>query len=133
VRENLLLGLEPNNISVENIEFALIKSGLIEVVKRLPNGLDTLLGERGAGLSGGQKQRLGLARALVTRPKLLVLDEVTSSLDAQTENEILMQINSLKRKMTILLISHRKRALSFADQVIKVDKGTVVVESKAKK
>lgn len=130
VRENLLLGLDSNQIAPEDITFALKKAGLEDVIGKLPNGLETFLGEKGAGLSGGQKQRLGLARALVTRPRLLILDEVTSSLDAQTEEEILEEINSLKGFMTVILITHRRKALVFADQVIRIKDGGALVRLK---
>jgi ATP-binding cassette, subfamily C, bacterial len=92
----------------------------------LPAGVDTLVGERGAWLSGGERQRLALARALLRKPRVLVLDEPTSSLDADTERRILEVIQALRATSTIVLISHREAALAIADRVLVVQRGTLV-------
>ena len=83
------------------------------------------MGDRGHKLSGGQRQRLGIARALFTKPKLLVLDEATSSLDAQTESDITEAIKSLKGKTTIIMIAHRLSSVRNADQVIFINNGMI--------
>jgi ABC-type bacteriocin/lantibiotic exporter with double-glycine peptidase domain len=83
------------------------------------------VGDRGHKLSGGQRQRLGIARALFTKPKLLVLDEATSSLDAQTESDITEAIKSLKGKTTIIMIAHRLSSVRNADQVIFINNGMI--------
>jgi ABC-type multidrug transport system fused ATPase/permease subunit len=99
---------------------------LSDYVRQLPRGLDTLVGERGARISGGQRQRLGIARAMFTRPKLLVLDEATSSLDGQTESDISDAIQGLKGSVTVVMIAHRLSTVRNADQVIFMDKGKIL-------
>jgi ABC-type multidrug transport system fused ATPase/permease subunit len=105
---------------------ALQLAQLTELVKGLPNGLDTNVGERGAKLSGGQRQRLGIARALFTNPKLLVLDEATSSLDGQTESDISEAIRSLQGQVTVVLIAHRLSTVRTADQVLYLSNGKIL-------
>lgn len=89
-------------------------------------GLDSEVGERGFKLSGGQRQRLGIARAMFTKPQLLVLDEATSSLDAETEASISTAINGLRGSTTILMIAHRLSTVRNADLVVYLDSGKVV-------
>jgi ABC-type multidrug transport system fused ATPase/permease subunit len=91
---------------------------LTDLVAGLPNGLDTLLGERGMRFSGGQRQRLGLARALYSRPTVLVLDEATSALDNLTEHEITETLGALKGNLTILIVAHRLSTVKDADEII---------------
>jgi ATP-binding cassette subfamily C protein len=97
---------------------ALRLAGAIDFIARLPDGLATEVGEKGARFSGGQRQRIALARAIVHRPKLLILDEVTSALDAETELEICENIKRISRSMTVLAISHRQAWIDIADEVI---------------
>jgi ATP-binding cassette, subfamily C, bacterial len=96
-----------------------------DFVQHLPNGLDTIIGDRGIMLSGGERQRVALARALLRQPQLLVLDEATSALDSENEIRIQQAIESLQGKLTIVIIAHRQSTLSCADQVIVLDKGRV--------
>jgi ABC-type multidrug transport system fused ATPase/permease subunit len=111
VLENILLSPGgPKNFDNHRLENALKKSGLSHLVDNLTNGLQTVIGAGHHGLSGGQIQRIGLARALYLEPKLMVLDEITSSLDAQTTKKITETINDLKADATIILISHRPEA-----------------------
>lgn len=126
VRENLLIGLNSKEISDASLVEALRKARLTVDSYTLPNGLDTLIGENGKTLSGGQRQRLGIARALVTHPKFLILDEATSSLDAQTESEIVDEVNSLKNEMTIVVVAHRLSTIMKADQIIYLSKGEIL-------
>jgi len=95
-------------------------------VRQLPDGLDTVVGDRGERLSGGERQRVALARALLREPALLVLDEATSSLDAGNETAILDALATLHGRMTILVIAHQHSTLRDADQVITVADGRVV-------
>ena len=104
---------------------ALISAQLNEFVIPGNKIKDILVGDRGSGLSGGQRQRLGIARGLFTKPKLLVLDEATSSLDAQTEADITEAIKSLKGKTTIIMIAHRLSSVRNADQVIFMSNGII--------
>ena len=98
---------------------------LSDFVKTLPLGLDNLVGDRGAFMSGGQRQRLGIARSLLTKPKLLILDESTSSLDLITEYEIIKSIKELKGNMTIVMIAHRLSTIKEADKIIYLDQGSI--------
>ena len=96
-------------------------------VKRLPQGLDTVIGERGIRLSGGERQRIALARALLRKPKLLILDEATSALDNKHERMIQESIEALHGQLTIVMIAHRLSTIENADQVLSVEQGTVQV------
>jgi ATP-binding cassette subfamily B protein len=92
----------------------------------LPDGFDTVVGERGVQLSGGQKQRIALARALLWQPKILVLDDPISAVDARTEAAILDTIQRESERRTVLLITHRVAAASRCDQIVVLDKGHVL-------
>ena len=124
VRENLLL-IEPN-ASEEQIWEALEFSVAADFVRKLPQGLDTLIGDRGIRLSGGERQRLVLARAILRKPSILVLDEATSALDTENEAKIQKAIEQLKGKMTIIVIAHRLSTIRNADQVIVLDQGKII-------
>jgi len=123
--ENIALGFDYNPEHEKYVREALKLSNLEDYVQSLPEGLFTQVGDRGHKLSGGQRQRLGIARALFTKPKLLVLDEATSSLDAQTESDITEAIKSLKGKTTIIMIAHRLSSVRNADQVIFMSNGII--------
>jgi ATP-binding cassette subfamily B protein len=105
---------------------AAIAAGLQRDIDRLPQGLDTVVGERGITLSGGQRQRVALARALATEPRVLVLDDSLSSVDAETEREILGHLGELMAGRTSILISHRLAAVRRADQIAVLDDGKLV-------
>ncbi|MEH7074908.1 ABC transporter ATP-binding protein [Neobacillus drentensis] len=124
IRENLLI-VEPN-ANEEQIWEALEFSSAAEFVKKLPNGLDTLIGDRGIRLSGGERQRLVLARAILRNPSILVLDEATSSLDAENEAKIQKALERLKGRMTIIVIAHRLSTIRNADQVIVLEQGEII-------
>ena len=123
LKVNITLG-DPA-ITEAQVKEALAAAGAWEMVSTLPEGLDTVVGERGAKLSGGQRQRVAIARALVRKPKLLILDEVTAALDAKTEAEICANLCDLKGKTTILVISHQPALVQSADRVYRVDGGTI--------
>jgi len=123
--ENIALGFDYDPGHEKYVREALKLSNLEDYVQSLPEGLFTKVGDRGHKLSGGQRQRLGIARALFTKPKLLVLDEATSSLDAQTESDITEAIKSLKGKTTIIMIAHRLSSVRNADQVIFMNNGKI--------
>ena len=102
-----------------------------DVVRALPGGLDAPLGERGANLSGGQRQRLAIARALVRRPRLLVLDDATSAVDPRVESEILAELRSARtagdaRSTTVVMVAYRMSSVSLADAVVHLGSGRVV-------
>ena len=98
-------------------------SKLDQVIQEMPQGLDTLIGENGFGLSGGQKQRLGITRALLTSPKLLVLDESTSGLDSEMEADLMKPIVDLKGQVTLVVIAHRLSTIRNADRIVFLEDG----------
>ena len=126
IRDNVILGF-PNQ---SHREFEIIRSlkiaQLWDFVESLPNGIDTNVGERGSKMSGGQRQRLGIARALFTNPKLLVLDEATSSLDGITESEISKSVAALSGEVTVIIIAHRLTTVRNVDKVVYLDKGKIL-------
>jgi ABC-type multidrug transport system fused ATPase/permease subunit len=126
IRDNVCLGYNKDSVPTELINKALEKAQLSEFVENLPNKLDTYIGDNGSKLSGGQKQRLGIARALITEPKILVMDESTSSLDGETENNLTNAIISLKGKTTLILIAHRLSTVRNADKIIYMEDGQII-------
>ena len=125
IRSNVAMGFPDSSQSDDLIWQALDVAQLSEFVKRLPDGLDNQVGERGTKLSGGQRQRLGIARAMYTKPKLLVLDEATSSLDGQTESDISDSIQLFKGNVTVLMIAHRLSTVRSASRVIYMEGGNI--------
>jgi ABC-type multidrug transport system fused ATPase/permease subunit len=128
IKENITLGFPENSDDNDLINSALDMAQLSSFVISLPQGFNTQVGERGTKLSGGQRQRLGIARAMFTKPKLLVLDEATSALDGQTESDISSAILELKGKTTIVMIAHRLSTVRFADLVIYIDGGKITAQ-----
>ncbi len=126
IRENVALGYPIKCATDELVNDAIRIASLTEFVSTLPEGLDTNLGDRGGKISGGQRQRIGIARALFTKPKLLVLDEATSALDGDTEESISTDIKKLKGSTTVVLIAHRLSTVRDADLVLYMDKGEIV-------
>jgi len=124
IRENITLG--DKSLSDEDVMRALAHAGDDEFVSKLPDGLGTVAGELGAKLSGGQRQRIALARALVTRPQLIILDEVTSALDPETEAEIVSSIRALSGEFTVIAVTHRPAWTKIADRLYKIDAGRVL-------
>lgn len=124
IRENLML-VKPE-ASEEDMWEALTFASAAEFVGKLPNGLDSLIGDRGIKLSGGERQRLVLARAILRKPSILVLDEATSALDTESEANIQLALERLKGKMTIIVIAHRMSTIRNADQVIVLEEGQVI-------
>lgn len=128
IKENIALGFSSEFIDEIKCWEALDTAQLKQFVENLPNGLDTLVGENGAKLSGGQKQRLGIARAMFTCPKVLILDEATSSLDGGTESEFASSILKLKNSVTVVTIAHRLSTVKEADSVIYLEHGKVIYQ-----
>jgi ABC-type multidrug transport system fused ATPase/permease subunit len=130
IKENIILGFGANEVPDEEITAVLLKSNLSEFINRLPNGLNTMTGERGLKLSGGQKQKVAFARALITNPKVIVLDEATSALDAESEREITDFIVNLKGSKTIIVIAHRLASVQSADKVVYMSEGKILATGK---
>jgi ABC-type multidrug transport system fused ATPase/permease subunit len=126
IRENIALGYPIAEATDELISEALKIANLDEFVASLPDGIDTQVGERGARISGGQRQRLGIARAMFTRPHLLVLDEATSSLDGETEASISDAIDAMRGATTVVIIAHRLSTVRNADKVVYLSDGKVL-------
>ncbi len=124
VRENILYGT--TGVTEEKFEDVLKKSGLESVIKNLPNGADTMVGEHGDKLSGGQKQRISIARALIRDPKVLILDEATSALDAVSEKEVSETLDSLGNSCTTFVVAHRLSTVRRADRIIVMKDGKVI-------
>ena len=125
LRENLGLGY-PVSLLTDDICWNVLKlAKLDDFVKSLENGLETQVGDRGTRLSGGQRQRLGIARSLVTKPKLLIMDEATSSLDSVTESEISDSLWKLKGQVTLIVIAHRLSTIVDADRIYYLENGEI--------
>ena len=127
LRNNILFGLDKNKFQDSEIISMIKKLSLEKLLKRLPGGLDGSLGEEGINLSGGEIQRIGLCRALIYDPEVLFLDEATSSLDIDTESQILDELEAFDKK-TIISIAHRINTLKNCDKIYRFDNGSVVDE-----
>ena len=125
IKENVSMGFPSELVSDEAVWDALTVAQLQGVVNDFEFGLDTPVGDRGTRLSGGQRQRLGIARAMYTAPKLLVLDEATSSLDGQTESDLAEALHNLKGKVTVVMIAHRLSSVRKVDTVIYLENGLI--------
>lgn len=126
LRSNIAFGVPPNEVEESAILRALNAAHLDDFLKSLPEGLDTLVGERGVRLSGGQRQRIGIARALYNDPPILVLDEATSALDTDTEKCVMDDVNALHGRKTIIIIAHRLTTLTECDTIIRLEDGKII-------
>lgn len=124
LRNNIAYGVEASN--EEEIREAAHTADLLAQIEEFPEGLETLLGERGATISGGQRQRSALARAILIKPKILILDDAFANVDTQTEDTILSRLAALMKDRTTILISHRISTVKNADQVIVLNEGSIV-------
>ena len=114
------------NIDNELVNKAIEKVSLTEFLKTLPNGLETIVGEKGIRLSGGQQQRVGIARALYRDPEILILDEATSALDGITEGRLLHFIQTLAEEKTIIMVAHRLTTLKECDTIFLIEQGRLM-------
>lgn len=128
IRNNIAFGIKAKDIDEEQLERVIIEAQLEDLIKSQPNGLDTVIGERGVRISGGQRQRIGIARALYHNPDILVLDEATSALDNDTETAIMEAVNHFKGKKTLIIIAHRLSTIEKCDIVYRVENGKVIRE-----
>jgi ATP-binding cassette subfamily C protein len=125
ILENVALGIEAESVDREEVISALQAAHLGTLIKELPEGIDTSLGKLKDSLSGGQMQRLGLARAIFSKPNLLVMDEATSALDAESESEIQKTLEEMRGRVTVVVIAHRLNTIQHADKVILLEDGKV--------
>lgn len=128
IRANVAFGISPEKVEEEKVLKALEEAQLRDFIEKLPDGLDTRIGERGIRLSGGQRQRIGIARALYPNPELLFFDEATSALDMETETAIMESINRLHGRKTLVIIAHRLATIAECDMVYRVENGRIVRE-----
>ncbi|PIO48705.1 MAG: ABC transporter [[Chlorobium] sp. 445] len=124
IRNNIAFGTP--EASFDNVKSAAVAAAIDDDISRFPDGYDTFIGERGITLSGGQKQRTAIARALLCKPKILILDDALSAVDTQTEDTILRHLQNATAAMTVILISHRISTVKQADQIIVLDEGEIV-------
>ena len=126
IKKNIALGIEDSEIDLEMIKKSLSMSRLDSFVENLPEKIETVIGERGMRLSGGQRQRIALARAFYFQRQIIVMDEATSSLDNETEKEVIDSINRMKRKITMLVIAHRLSTVKNCDYIYKIENGEII-------
>lgn len=126
IRKNVAFGIGDQDIDESAVQKAIEDAHLKDFIDSLPEGLNTVVGERGVRLSGGQRQRIGIARALYHNPEIIFLDEATSALDNETEKEIMKAIDGLKGEKTLIIIAHRLSTIENCDLVFKVDKGKLL-------
>ena len=126
IRANVAFGVSANAINEQQLWYAIHTAQLERLIHELPEGLDTVIGERGVKLSGGQRQRIGIARALYHNPQILVMDEATAALDNVTERAFMSAVNGLKGQKTLLMIAHRLSTVENCDMIYFMDNGKVV-------
>ncbi len=130
IRANIAFGIEKKDIDDDKIWRALEMAQLAEFIKEQPNGLDTIVGERGVKFSGGQRQRVAIARALYTNPEILVLDEATAALDNETENALMEAIDELQGHKTLIVVAHRLTTIRNCNYIYEVANGKIIERSK---
>jgi len=128
LRRNVAFGLPKGEIDEVAVEAAIRSAQLEEFVASLPDGLDTIVGERGVRLSGGQRQRIGIARALYNNPDVLVLDEATSSLDTETEHGVMQAVQALQGEKTGSIVAHRLSTVEYCDRLYRLENARIVDE-----
>ena len=125
---NVAFGLPKDQIDYGAVKSAIRSAQLEDFVASLPDGLDTIVGERGVRLSGGQRQRIGIARALYNNPDMLVLDEATSSLDTETEHGVMQAVQALQGEKTVIIVAHRLSTVEYCDRLYRLENARIVDE-----
>ena len=126
IKENIAFGIPLKEIDNKKIDKSIEKSQLKDFINQLPNGVDTIIGERGVQLSGGQRQRIGIARSLYTDSKLIIFDEATSSLDGLTEEAVIQSINNIQNIKTVVIVAHRLASVKKCHQIYFIEKGKIL-------
>jgi ATP-binding cassette subfamily B protein len=125
IKCNIAFGVPEAEIDLVKVEHAIKSAQLTDLIDSLPDGINSIIGERGAFLSGGQRQRIGIARALYKNSQILIFDEATSALDAETENSVMNCIYNLDPSLTVIVIAHRLSTLKSCDRVVEIDSGRI--------
>jgi ABC-type bacteriocin/lantibiotic exporter with double-glycine peptidase domain len=133
LRNNVALGVNDKDIDDRKIKESIRQASLNDIVEKLPQGIDTLIGERGIRLSGGQRQRIAIARAFYFDKSVFIMDESTSALDNETEEEIVQEIKLLKGKKTLIVIAHRHSTIKYCDIIYKLKNGRIIETGKPDK
>ncbi len=128
LRRNIAFGLPKDKIDDDAVRSAIRSAQLEEFVASLPDGMETVVGERGVRLSGGQRQRIGIARALYNNPDVLVLDEATSSLDTETEHGVMQAVQALRGDKTVIIVAHRLSTVEYCDRLYRLENAQIVDE-----
>jgi ABC-type multidrug transport system fused ATPase/permease subunit len=126
IKRNIAFGIPTKEIDEKKLNAAIEKAQLTEFVQNLPDGVESVVGERGTRLSGGQRQRIGIARALYNDPKVLFLDEATSALDNLTEKQVMESLDHLKGSITIIMIAHRLSTVRNCDKLYMFKAGKLI-------
>jgi len=126
IKKNIAYGVKEEKIDDEKIYQTIESANILDFVKKLPAGINTELGEKGIKLSGGQKQRIAIARALYFNPKIIIFDEATSSLDFNTESNIIQGFEKLKKDKTLISITHRTNTLLNCDKIYEIKNGNLL-------
>ena len=130
LKANISFGIPEKDIQIDKIWKALEQAQLKEFVENLPDGLETIVGERGIKFSGGQRQRVAIARALYYNPDILVLDEATSALDNDTEFAVMGAIDALQGEKTLIIVAHRLSTIKKCDKIYQVKEGKAQIVNK---
>jgi ATP-binding cassette, subfamily B, bacterial PglK len=126
LKSNVAFGLPKDSIDDSSVLRAIQAAQLTDFINQLPDGIETMVGERGIRLSGGQRQRIGIARALYHNPEVLVLDEATSALDSETEHDVMQAIYALHKTKTIIIVAHRLSTVEKCDRLFQLEMGKLV-------
>ncbi len=126
IKKNIAFGVNENEINIEKVNYAIRIARLDETIQTLKDGIETIVGDRGVRISGGQKQRIGIARAIYRDPKIIILDEATSSLDNKLELEIISSLIQNKKDMTIIMVAHRLTTLKDCKKIFYLDQGKLI-------
>ena len=125
ITKNITLGLNEDLVDKEKVKNALHAAEIFQFVNSLPDGLETMVGDRGVKLSGGQRQRIGIARALYRNPSIIILDEATNALDNETENKFIKNIFNLGKDKSLLISTHKLSTLKNCDKIYNINNGKI--------